>query len=219
MKKCLDPYTSSIEGYLSRTEQLEKLEREISVYPTEHPIYTCSQYETLFQNNIVPSSFSKCRDMILDFMQYHNETAYLYGISMGIMNLPDKENLTEQYSIAHNMYVKQFQRKLEKQLRSLWENGDTDYFKQLYLTAQAVDKRLQIDQIGYILLGWQNGIKRSHDYSPKQYDHKFEDYCKQQMQWLNEHIFCQESIGILSDIFEKFLLSHQQLDDSCAVRL
>ena len=97
MKKGPDPYTSSIEGYLSRTEQLEKLEREISVYPTEHPIYTCSQYETLFQNNVVPSSFSKCRDMILDFMQYHNETAYLYGISMGIMNLPDKENHSSQY--------------------------------------------------------------------------------------------------------------------------
>ncbi|MBS7175089.1 MAG: hypothetical protein KH056_02780, partial [Clostridiales bacterium] len=66
------------------TEKLELLERELDVYPKEHPIYTARiQDELSKEHEAEHYSYHRCLDLILDFIRFNNETAYLRGLALG----------------------------------------------------------------------------------------------------------------------------------------
>ena len=184
-------------------EKLELLERELGVYPKEHPIYEYRVENELSQDHQTEHySYHRCLDLILDFIRFNNETAYLRGLALGMIQTDNLQKEVDHYSVTHTPFYRQFQEKLLALAMAVRKDGDSEILSSLYQKIEAVDRRLKIDQTGYLLLGFRNGRKKAVEFDEK-LDEQFEDYCKKQMKLFYDCPFNVDTIGIISKIFRE----------------
>lgn len=184
-------------------EKLELLERELGVYPKEHPIYEYRVENELSQDHQTEHySYHRCLDLILDFIRFNNETAYLRGLALGMIQTDNLQKEVDHYSVTHTPFYRQFQEKLLALAEAVRKDGDSELLSSLYQKIEAVDRRLKIDQTGYLLLGFRSGRKKAVEFDEK-LDEQFEDYCKEQMKLFYDCPFNVDTIGIISKIFRE----------------
>lgn len=188
---------------IRKAEQLELLERELGVYPEEHPINAFGVLgQHRFRNNRKYYSYHRCIGLLMDFIQFYNDTAYYRGIAVGTLLTDDYEKEIDSFPVFHTVFYQQFRDKLQSLLEALRTDSDPEWVSLLYPRFEAIDRRLQIDRIGYLLLGFQFGRTNAAGIDREQ-DERFENHCKERMKQLCSCPFDMGRMGVVSPIVQE----------------